>query len=303
MCFQRKTILGGLVMTTLLIVLITACNKNEEEVVSPYVQDIVPAQQEPASWHLSPVGDKLLYNTRLSQKQLQATIRVLATGQEFTIADCARFRWLDNDRVYCYGLLYDTNYEPFVATIDISTKPDSIQTSFIKAVTATPVELARLLEQPIAIYRLDSSSEPDSLLVDTGPQDKTSQYYHITGIENLDQVLENKTYTTISLDNWGAELSKRRYSPNRKYYYILQDINLGIYDAAGDQLLAEVKSPSKQGAFFQIGGDNPNKSEGWASDNSGVYFRIVYSGGFYGPIPPILPIQKLCVPGSPGCPQ
>lgn len=302
MRFQRKTILGGLVMTILLIVLIIGCNKNGEEVVSPYVQDIVPAQQEPNSWHLSPVGDKLLYNTILSQNQVQAILRVLTTGQEFTIADCARFGWLDNENVYCYGLLYDNDYEPFVATFDSSTNTDHIQKSFIKAVTATPVELARLLEQAKAIYKLNSSSEPDSLVVDTGSQASTSQYYHITGIENLDEVLENYTYTTIPVFyGRGGELSKKIHSPNRRYYYLLQD-NLGIYDAATDQLLAEVKSPSKQGAFFQIGGDFPNKSEGWASNSSGVYFRIVYSGGFYGPPPPILPIQKLCVPGALGCP-
>ncbi len=292
---QQKITLGALVLYVLLVVLLTGCRINENDEVSPYVQDIVPAQQEPAVWYLSPVGDKLLYDTTLSQNQ--AIVRGLITGQEFTIADCARFRWLNNENVYCYGLLYDNNYEPFVATFDSLTNNASIQKSLIKEVTTAQVELEPLLKRAKAIYRLRPSAGPHPLLVfDT---ENANQYYYITEIEDLDNVLENYTYTTIPLSYRDAELSKKMYSPNRKNYYLLQD-NLGIYDATSDQLLAEFEPPPRYESFFQIGGSFPNKSEGWAADNSGVYFQIRQSSGF-GPPSPIQPIQKLCVPDIEGC--
>ena len=112
---------------------------------------------------------------------------------------------------------------------------------------------------------------------------------------NLDQALESNTYIIVPLYDRDAEPSKKTYSPNRKYYYqyILQD-NLGIYDAAIEQLLVEFKLPSEQGTFLQIGGHLPNKTEGWMADNSGVYFRIRYTGGFFGSPHQLSPF-KSCV--------
>ncbi len=276
----------------------------DPSIASPYVQDVIPVQQEPAFWYLSPAGDKILYNTSSSQSQPQAIVRTLSTGQEIPIADCARFRWLDNARVYCYGLMYDDDYEPFVATSAISTNAESIQRSMIKKLNVEQIETETFLKQAKTIYKLDALSEPDSLLIETAYGDNAGQYHHILGIENLDQTLKNNIYITVPLYDRDAEPSKKVYSPDRKYYYhyILQE-SLEIYDAASDKLLAELKLPSKQGAFLQIGGHLPNATEGWAADDSGVYFRNRYSGGFFGPPPPIQPIQKLCVPGSPGCPS
>lgn len=103
MHLQRKTLLGGLVITTLLIIFLTGC-KETEDFSSPYVQDIVPAQQNPAFWYLSPAGNKLLYD--IMSNQDQAIVRFLTTGQEIIIGDCSRFRWLDNERVYCHDYRY-----------------------------------------------------------------------------------------------------------------------------------------------------------------------------------------------------
>jgi hypothetical protein len=144
-------------------------------------------------------------------------------------------------------------------------------------------------------------TEPDTLLVDTGQPDQADQFYFVSGIDNLDQVLENYTYTTLPLNGRLADPSKKVYSPNGNYYHLLQDRSLGIYDAATDQLLIEFKTPA---GYFRIGGYFPNDSGGWAADNSGVYFNIRYGGGLAiaAPPPPIEPIRKLCVPGAAGCP-
>ncbi len=292
---QQKIIRNRLALFIFVCGLITACNINIFN--NLYVQDIVPAQQEPAVWYLSPIGDKLLYDTASSRKQ--AIVRFLTTGQEFNIVDCTLFRWLNNDRIFCYDFR-DQYYRPPVV-IDVSSNTSNFQKPLIKEVTTEQVELELLLKRAKAIYRLYSLSRPDTLLVlDTEPQKNITQYYHVIGIENLDKVLENYTYTTIPLFSRGAELSKKIYSPNKKHYYLLQD-NLRIYDATNDQVLAEFEPPSNYESYFQIGGDFPNKSEGWASDSSGVYFRIAHSVGFFGLPNPIRAIQKLCVPDIEGC--
>lgn len=158
-----------------------------------------------------------------------------------------------------------------------------------------------MLEQAKIVYRLQPfATGPDSLLIlDTNLQANTPQYYHLTGIENLDEVLKNYDYTPIPLYGQYSELLKKVYSPNKKYYYLFQD-GLGIYDATNDQLLAEVKPPSDYKIYFLIGGSYPNQSGGWAADSSGVYFQIFHTVGL-GPRPPVWPIQKLCVPGAAGC--
>jgi hypothetical protein len=293
-----RLLLGDLALCILLIILTTGCSKNEQ-VSSSYVQDVVPEQQNPALWFLSPSGDKLFYNTESGRNQ--ATVRFLATSQEFTIADCPRFSWLDNESVYCYDF-HNHHYVPSQIIDNISSNTDAFQKTSIKAITAEQIELDMMLKQAKSLYRLQTSlTQPDSLLVlDKEPQENAKQYYHITGIENLDKVLKNYTYTPIPLDGSFAESSKKIYSPNGEYYYLLQD-SLGIYDAASDRLLAEFKQPSDYESFFEIGGFFPNKSEGWAADSSGIYFQIFHTIGL-GPRPPIQPIQKLCVPGVSGCP-
>jgi hypothetical protein len=288
-----------------LVGLVIGCRKSEE-VVSPYVQDIIPLEQEhgPIRWYLSPLGDKLVYdissdsNTAFSD---QAIVRFLVNGRDFKVANCATFSWLDNENIYCY-YLYDDGYEPFVVTIDAASNAGEFPKISVKKTTAGSVKLDTLLKQATTIYRLQSLTEPDSLLVlDTDPQKKLNQYYHITGLENLDVVLKNYNYTTIPLYGRDGEPFKKIYSPNGKYYYLLRD-SLGIYDETDNQLLAEFKPHSDYESFFQIGGFFPNKSEGWAADSSGVYFQVRHSSGF-GPPAPIEPIQKLCVPGISGCPS
>ncbi|RME56448.1 hypothetical protein D6779_10620 [Candidatus Parcubacteria bacterium] len=292
MRFEQKAVLGGLTLCIFLVGLITGCSINGN-VASPYVQDVV--QQEPILWFLSPVGDKLLYNTTSSRGQ--AIVRVLTTDQELAVKGCSLFSWLDNEHIYCYDF-YDGDYEPFIVAVDVSSNADDFQKSLIKEITAEQVDLDKLLEQAKVIYRLSASTQPDMLLIlDT---ENASQYYHVTGVNNLDQVLENHTYETISLSGRSTRRSGKVYSPNGRYYYLLQK-NLGIYDAITNQLLAEFKPPPKYISWFRFGGFSPNKTEGWAADNSGVYFQISHRSGF-GPPLPIRPIQKLCVPGASGCP-
>ncbi len=292
-----KVIQCSLVLYLLLVISLTGCYTPEKDEVSPYLQNIVSVKQEPAIWYLSPMGDKLLYDTTSGREQ--TIVRFLATGQEVTIAYCPRFVWLDNERIYCYDF-HDHEYVPSGVIDQVSSEVDTFQRTGVKEVTSEQVDLELLLNRAKAIYRLRRSSGPYALMVlDSEPQKNTNQYYHITGIENLDEILEGRPYTVIPIVFRGAELSKKVYSPNKKYYYLLQD-NLGIYDATSDQLLAKFKPLIDYESYFWIGGHLPNKSEGWASDNSGVYFQISHPSGF-GPPPPIRAIQKLCVPDSSGC--
>lgn len=292
MWFQQKIIWVGLVWGVFLIVFITGCSS---------VQDIIPSELDPPLWYLSPSGDKLLYNIRSDPNQ--AIVRLLATSQEFTITDCPRFSWLDDENVYCYDY-HDLQYFPSVVMNNISSNVGDLKKISIKAVTTAQVKLDILLKQAKTIHRLQPSlTGPDAFLIlDTEPQTNSKQYYYVTGIENLDEALKNYNFTTIPLFGRDGEPFKKIYSPNKKYYYLLQD-NLGIYDAANNQLLAEFKPSSDYKSYFRIGGDFPNKSGGWAADSSGVYFQVRHSSGFGSPLsgPPIEPVQKLCVPGVAGC--
>lgn len=291
MRFQPTLVSIGLVLGFLL--LVTGCN----------VQDIIPAEVDSIHWFLSPSGDKLLYDSNTMTTVNQAFVRFLVTGQDVTIVDCPLFRWLDDESVYCYDYQNSRNIPSSVIS-NISAPADAFSKISIKAVTTGQVELDLLLKQAKAIYRLQYSAPqygPDVLLVlDVASQTNTPQYYHLTGIENLDEVLKNYNYTPIPLYEMGGKSLEKVYSPNKTYYSLLLQNGLGIYDATNDRLLAEVKRPSDRESVFQIGGTFPNKSGGWASDSSGIYFQIRHTGGL-GPRPPVWPIQKLCVPGTPGC--
>jgi hypothetical protein len=268
----------------------------KQAIVSPYVQDIIPSTDghKPLWWSLSPLGDKLLYDIESASNQ--AIIHFLATGQEFTIADCDRFSWLDNEKVYCY----DYQNHGYVSTGiigNVASNGDDFKKSSIKTVTAAQVELATMLKRAKIIYRLQSAlNEPGSASLLILNAENATQYYHVTGIKNLDKVLKNYDYTSIFLIDISADLSKKIYSPNGHYYYLLKD-NLRIFDAANDQLLVEIKPSSDWASYFQMGGSYANKSKGWASDSSGVFFQIYHPSGFGTPLtgPPMEPIQKLCV--------
>ncbi len=110
MYYQQKISGLKLVLLMLVIALSMACNILTR---NPDVQDIVPAQQKPISWQLSPAGAKLLFATE-SQRG-QAVMRILATNQEITIPGCLEFRWLDDESIYCYG-----KTRPSVFTVDMS---------------------------------------------------------------------------------------------------------------------------------------------------------------------------------------
>lgn len=280
-----QPLLGSIGLTLCFLWLVTGCN----------VQDIIPAEVDPPRWFLSPSGDKLLYNTREEPERL--IVRFLATGQDVTIATCPWFIWLDDETVYCYE--YQSPHDIPVAIIsNISASADGFPKIPVKAVTTDQVELDTLLKQAKAIYQLQNVS--DSLLIlDTRLQENTRQYYHLIGVENLDEVLKNYHYTPIPLYGIGGESFKKIYSPNKAYYSLLKD-GLGIYDATNDRLLTEVKLPTDRESFIQIGGFYPNQSGGWAADSSGVYFQIYQTIGL-GPRPPVWPVQKLCVPGASGC--
>jgi hypothetical protein len=169
----QETAFGGLALYIFLAGLTASCSI-DKNVASPYVQDAI--QQEPAFWCLSPVGDKLLYNTTLGQNQAQAIVRALTTDQEFTIEGCSLFTWLDNEHVYCYDF-YDDDYEPFIVALDNSLNADVFQKFLMKEITPEKVELDRLLRQAKAIYKLSISTRPDILLIlDT---ENTSQYYQL----------------------------------------------------------------------------------------------------------------------------
>ena len=260
-------------------------------------------------WYLSPSGDKLLYITGTG-----LLVRFLTTNQDITIGDCPWFRWLDNETVYCFDYKGSRDIPDSVIS-HISGPADAFQKIPVKALVADQVELDTLLKQAKAIYSLQLSypqTEPASLLIlgVTSPANAL-QYYHLTGIENLDEVLKNYHYTSVLLLDAENELLKKRYSPNKAYYalfrgglyspskayYYLPQDSFGIYDATNDQLLAEVKLSTDREYFFLIGGSQPNQSEGWAADSSGIYFQIYYHIGL-GPRPPVWPIQKLCVPGK-----
>jgi hypothetical protein len=298
---QPKIFLIGLVLEIVLVILTTGCLPIVP-VTSPYLQEVVPIQQKPAFWHLSPVGDKLLYNTMPNQDQ--AIVRLLATGQEIVTVGCPLFRWLDNERIFCYELGPRQNIVPSIILDNVSADVASFPKKPIEIVTAAQVDLDRLLAQAQAIYRLQSSTEPNLLLVDTGQSDQTEQFYWVSEIADLDPVLEHYAYPIISLSYTFAEPSKKVYSPNGNYYHLLQDNQLGIYDAETDQLLIEFKPPSDYEPYFRIGGHFPNDSGGWAADSSGIYFQIAHSAGLAiaAPPPPLRPIQKLCIPGASGCP-
>ncbi len=228
---QQKISWGKLALLMFVVGLSLACNLLAR---NRYVQEVVPAEQEPAIWYLSPVGDKLLYDTTSNREQ--AIVHFLATGHEVTITNCPRFIWLDNERIYCHDF-QDHQYVPFGVIDQVSSEVDTFQRTVIKEVTPAQVDLEPLLNRAKVIYRLSpSSGGPHPLLgLDTEPQKNTNQYYHVTGVKNLDKALEDYPYTTISIAYRTAELSKKVYSPNKKYYYLLQD-NLGIYDAIDDQL-------------------------------------------------------------------
>jgi hypothetical protein len=275
--------------------------------LSPFVEAITLPEQDIVSWYLSPSGDKLLYQPRVLPFD-KATIRFLVTGQEMIIADCPRFNWLDNESIYCYDYDFqDDQHIPSAVINNVSENASDFERILIKAVIAEEIELDTLLSQAKTIYRLQHSYSvsdhwPDSLLIlDTEPQENIKQYYHLTEIDNLDEVLKNYNHITVFLFDSFTDSYKKTYSPNKNYYYLLQN-NLGIYDATNDQLLAEFKPPppSDYKSHFELGGSLPNKTEGWASDSSGVYFHIHQSSGF-DPSPSIWPIQKLCVLGTSSC--
>lgn len=295
---SQGIILSGLTLLILLIVIIIRYNNSG-------VQDIIPSEVDPASWYLSPSGDKLLYSPRAKPEHL--TVRFLATDQEVIIGNCPRFGsvWLDDETVYCYELQGGNNRDqepydiPITAISHISASTDTFPKIPIQAVGADQVQLDTLLKHATTIYRLQPySGVSNSLLIlDTRSQGKVEQYYHLTGVENLDEVLKNYTYTSIPLYIivGGLPSSNTVYSPNQAYYFVLGS-SLRIYDARNDNLLAEAKPPADRESFFQIGGSYPNKSSGWAADSSGVYFQIYHTIGLGFPV--IRPIQKLCVPGK-----
>lgn len=275
-------ILNRLVLCILLTIFIIGCHSTTD------VQDIIPAELDPPRWYLSPVGDKLLYNTRAEPGH--AKVRFLATGQDATITDCPWFSWLNDEAIYCYD--YQEPQDIPVAAIDhISANAGAFSKISIKALTTDQAQLDTLLEQAKAIYRLHPFAGADSLLIDTELQKNTKLYYHITGIKDLDKVLKKYHSTTIFLAGNFVDSAKKIYSPNGKYYYLLQD-GLRIYDEASDRLVTEFKPQFDYKSYFQIPSSYPTKSAGWAADSSGVYFQIYHSSGF-GPRPPVRPVQKL----------
>lgn len=295
MCPMPKIVLNKLALYILLIIFTTGCCP---------VQDIVPSEVDPASWYLSPSGDKLLYSPRAHPEHL--TVRFLATSQEVIIGDCPRFGfvWLDDETVYCYEMqgANHSGEEPYdipVAAIShISASTDTFPKIPIQTVTADQVELDALVKHATAVYRLQPSFSGLSnslLILDIKSQENTKQYYHLTGIENLDEVLKSYDYPPIPLYmTMGDTSSNKVYSPNQAFYFVLGG-SLRIYDATNNNLVAEFKPPADWVSYFQLGGSYPNKSGGWAADSSGVYFQIQHSTGFLGR-PTIRPIQKLCVP-------
>lgn len=288
MRFQPPLVLISLVLGG--ISLVTGCNATGS------VQDVISAEVDPPQWYLSPTGDKLIYNTRAEPEH--AIVRFLTTDQDVTIDNCPWFSWLDNETIYCYEYQVSRDIPAgIIGPISADTIPFS-RTS-IERITPGQAQLDALLEEAITVYRLQLFSEIDSLLIKKSDNNAES-YYHINPIKDLDGILQKYSGKTTVLSHNFADSTAKIYSPNKKYYYILNN-SLKIYDEATDQLLAEFEPKYNYISYFQIPSFYPaNSSIGWAADSSGVFFQIYHSSGF-GPRPPIRPVQKLCVPGASSC--
>lgn len=285
-----KFTLKGFLIGLLLFVM--GCNANNPRVV-------IPAEKDVIHWYLSPSGDKLLYDVNATRDTYgQAFIRFLATDRDMLIPNCPQFRWLDNDTVYCFK---DTD-EPVAVIGQVLAESDTFSEAPIKLVTSDQDELKSLLMQATAIYRSPQyrSSGNVSLLLSIEKRENKVWYYHITEVQNSDELLKSHEDKTTSLFSYEEGLSGKNYSPDKAYYYSVQQDGMKVYDASNDRLLATVKRPTNRKTRFSIGGGGSNQTQGWAADSSGVYFQLVQTIGL-GPRPPLQPIQKLCVPGASGC--
>lgn len=236
------------------------------------VQIVVPEESQPIVWFMSPEGDQIIYDS-MSSDIGGPRLLSLKNKQQFLVGNCDRFQWLDNTTLICFE--YRKNEWSLVNITDWQSTEQTSR-KYLDEVNIEQFLRAEDFNDTLKIYRLQQLrvDVSDNLLI-MEPGNNHNTGYVVTGIENVDKLLEDVNYISLNLYNIEQVKSEDIYSPNGEYYYRLDRNKLAIYDRTGE-LLSEFDL-GDQGDYtqsFEIGG--------WAADSSGVFFKFPTQTGLSG---------------------
>lgn len=211
---------------------------------------VVPARSLGGGWVLSPGRDRLIYTSSGNNRSI--FLMYLSTRQQYQLDRC-NYSWLDNVTLICRLHIIDTESRAKLPINSIN--------------APTSADLEELLREAGTIYKLEEYKAV-AILADDYKNNPDKNYY-ITNIKNMDQVLQGYDYTTVPPPNDNGEA----YSPNRNYYYRLENTHIGyrlvIYNAATDEKLSQAEDTNQR---YDIAG--------WDAESRGVYYEIMPSGLF-----------------------
>ncbi len=244
-------------------VLLFGCGWPFGQETNPNIEIIIPKDEDIRGWILSPGGDKIIYDS-IPNESVIDVLFFLETQQKDTIDNCSTsVIWLDNTKLLC---LNDNGGSASVLTADDLTRVH------LQEIKDSAVNLEKLLQNAGTIYRYEGEynfSAEDNAIFILSPDYKSNKDENFRLIvENVDEALAGYDYMVIPQQKTSI-LSGREQSSDGKYYYILKNSVLKIYDAATDEMLVEYN-------FFDQG---QIVMGGWARDNSGVYFQPMRGGG------------------------
>lgn len=242
---------------------------------------IVPVDESPDSWFVSPSGDKLIYISRGTTKLLFPS-----ANQKYHVGDCDLFQWINDTTLICFTWHQDNWSLVNIAELQST---GQLTQSYLKKISIGEFQSSRHSTGDETIYLLSPYFARDASMLLVIPADENKNIekaYLVTEIRNLDSIA-NVEYKGLDLLPKSQVTTDKIYSPNGEFYYRLDLNKLAIYDQS-NELLSEFEikyEPSKLTQEFEIGG--------WAADSSGVYFKLPSGGGLW---PTQEPIRKLIVP-------
>jgi len=223
-------------------------------------------------WELSPAGTGLVYG---GSKEDENFLLELSNRRKQEI-DCS-LNWLDDEILLCrrYDRMTVLNRSLFIES-------DPLKKVDIKALSVS--DLSDLLAKAGKIFRPSKGNTGYIYILDSKDEN-----YAITGVEDIDSILQNYTYASFPT-RFGCPqeaLDENSISPNGEYYYTVIRQKQSILTIAKVANNEKLSSFTTEEAKAIVCG-------GWASDSSGVFFRVHGTGFYSGWASP--KIQKLKVP-------
>ncbi len=223
-------------------------------------------------WELSPDGTGLVYG---GSKADENFLVELSNHRKQKI-DCS-LDWLNDETLLCRR-----HNRMTVLARTLFVESDPLKKVDIKTLSNT--DLSDLLARARKIFRPSKSNAGYIYILDSN-----SENYVITGVEDLDSILQDYTYASFPT-RFGCPqeaLDEKSISPDGEYYYTVIRQRQSILTIAKVADNEKLSSFTTEEAKAIVCG-------GWASDSSGVFFRVHGTGFNSGWASP--KIQKLKVP-------